>query len=122
MARKHPSRTSAPEVSGITPERFARLFRLLTLLGEAPRTRAVLLRRLKTDVRGFYRDLGLLRENGITVRLEQQQYHLDGEVQATLKLLPFPDPHLSLGEIEQLAKGRTAAHQKLRERLDELKP
>lgn len=122
MARKRTSRTSSRDISGITPERFGRLFRLLTLLGEGPRTRAVLIRQLKTDVRGFYRDLELLRQNGITVRLEEQQYHLEGEVHATLKQLPFPDPHMTLGEIEQLAKGRTPAHQKLRGRLDDLKP
>ena len=116
------SRSVSSDVSGITPERFTRLFRLLTLLGEAPRTRAVLIRRLKTDVRGFYRDLELLRQNEITVRLQEHHYHLDGDVAACLNRLPFPDPHLSYGEIQQLARGRTAAHQKLRDRLDDLMP
>jgi hypothetical protein len=31
--------------------------------------------------------------------------------------LPFPDPCLSLGEIRQLAKGRTTAHRKLQARV-----
>jgi hypothetical protein len=122
MTRKPPSRSVSLEASGITPERFTRLFRLLTLLGQAPQTRATLIRRLRTDVRGFYRDLELLRQNGITVRLEEQRYHLDGNSEAVLKQLPFPDPHLTYGEMQQVAKGRTAAHDKLRARLEELTP
>jgi hypothetical protein len=120
MARKRTTRSVASEASGITPERFRRLYRLLTLLGESPRTRALLIRRLRTDVRGFYRDLELLREHDIIVRLQEQRYHVAGELQASLERLPFPDPHLTYGEMQQLAKGRTAVHQKVRERLEEM--
>ncbi len=116
------NRSASRESSGITPDRFARLFRLLTLLGQAPQTRALLIRRLKTDVRGFYRDLELLRHHGILVRFENQRYHLDGDPSVLQDLLPFPDPHLSYGEMQQLAKGRTSAHQKLRQCLEDLLP
>ena len=53
MGRK---KVDASTVS-LTSLRAARLYRLLTLLGTGPQTRGFLLRRLKLDVRGFYRDL-----------------------------------------------------------------
>src|SRR5207253_231940 len=51
----------------LTPQRAARLYKLLILLGEGPQTRQFLLRRLKLDIRGFYRDLESLRALGIEV-------------------------------------------------------
>ena len=42
-------------------------FRLLTLLGDGPHTRQRILRKLKIDVRGFYRDLEALRGLGVDV-------------------------------------------------------
>ena len=56
-------------------------------------TRAVLLQRLKLDVRGFYRDVKLLREVGILVELEKGKYTLKGDVEEAIECLPFPDPH-----------------------------
>ncbi len=69
------------------------------------------------DVRGFYRDLGLVRGAGVAVELAGGRYHLSGGLQTALGLLPFPDPHLTLAEATALAKGRTAAHGKLRDLL-----
>jgi hypothetical protein len=34
--------------------------------------------------------------------------------------LPFPDPHLTLGEAQQLAKGRSAAHGKLKKQIADI--
>ena len=67
MARK---RTTSPAGtpstaahSGLTAERIIRLYRLLRLL-KAPEKREALTRRLRVDVRGFYRDLESLRTPG----------------------------------------------------------
>ena len=51
----------------LTSQRAARLFRLLSLLGEGPLTRHQILRKLRIVVRGFYRDLEALRGLGVEV-------------------------------------------------------
>lgn len=119
MARKRaPTSPTAPDRSGVTPDRFARLVRMLRLLAERPLTRDALTRRLSLDIRGFYRDLGLARDAGVAVDLTGGCYRLSGDLEVALGLLPFPDPHLTLAEARVLAKGRTPAHRKLRERVE----
>ncbi len=113
MAKKR-SQRAAP-ARAVTAERAARLYRLLQLLGKGPQTRAALARHLRLDVRGFYRDLELLRAAGIAVGLETRRYVLEQPLDQALARLPFPDPHLTLGEAQQLAKGRGAAHRKVKE-------
>ncbi len=98
----------------VTIDRSARLYRLLQLLGRGPQKRQTLMQRLGLDVRGFYRDLELLREAGIHVILEKRRYILSGDLKTTLENLPFPDPALTLGEATMLARGRSRAHRKLR--------
>jgi hypothetical protein len=123
MARKRTRRPATPapaERAAVTAERFTRLHRLLRLLAEAPQTRQALARRLRIDVRGFYRDLELLRTAGVTVTLQESNYSLSGPLDDALALLPFPDPHLTLGEAMQLARGRGAANRRLREQVDRL--
>lgn len=121
MAKKRPSR-SAPPAPAITADRFTRLFRLLQLLGAGPQTRALLLRRLRVDLRGFYRDLVLLREAGIEVVLVQQRYALTGDAETALARLPFPDPHLTYADMLQLTRGRSQAARKLKLLLEHLLP
>ena len=101
----------------VSAERAERLYRLLQLLGSGPQTRAGMTRRLRLDVRGFYRDLELLRSAGIVVPLRNRRYTLEGGLAAAKSRLPFPDPHLTLGEARQLAKGRTPAHRKLKQQI-----
>ena len=105
---------------GVTPERFSRLYRMLHLLSSSTRSRDWLIRQLKLDVRGFYRDLEFLRAAGITVHLHDGAYSLEEQVDEAVARLPFPDPHLSLGEVRQLARGRSALHQRLGEQVNEL--
>jgi hypothetical protein len=119
MAKKRSSR-SAPPPTAISADRFTRLHRLLRLLEAGPRPRALLLRRLRIDVRGFYRDLELLREASIEVTLTPQGYALTGSAAIAIALLPFPDPHLTYGDILQLARGQTQAARKLRQQVDRL--
>ena len=110
----------APSATTITRQRAGRLYRLLALLGEKPQTRAGVTRRLRQNLRGFYRDLEVLRRFGIEVELANGRYALTGAAGDAQGRLPFPDPGLSLGEALQLAKGRTAAHRKLRDQIAEI--
>jgi hypothetical protein len=98
--------------------RAARLYKLLGVLGQRPQTREVILKRLKWNVRGFYRDLEWLRDKlGVEVTLAEGRYVLAESAQAVQDRLPFPDPGLTLGEAQQLARGRTAAHNRLRQQI-----
>jgi hypothetical protein len=111
MARK--ASQSAVPAPLLTFERAARLFRLLHLLAAGPQTRGQLLRRLAVGDRGFYRDLQVLRQIKIDITLSEGRYSLEGPVEHATARLPFPDPGLTLGEAEQLARGRSPAHRKL---------
>lgn len=113
MARKR-SPASSAALKTVTAERAARLYRLLKHLAGRPQTRATLMRRLRLDVRGFYRDLELLRSAGIDLPLTKGRYSLAEDVDDVIARLPFPDPRLTLAEAVQLSKGRTAVHKKLR--------
>jgi predicted DNA-binding transcriptional regulator YafY len=116
MAKK-PSRRPSALAKTVTAERAARLYRLLKLIGAKPQSRDALRRRLRLDLRGFYRDLELLREAGIELALIKGRYLLERKVTDVLNRLPFPDPRLTLGEAIQLAKGRTSSHRKLRQQI-----
>jgi predicted DNA-binding transcriptional regulator YafY len=117
MAKK---RKETPAAKTVTANRAGRLFRLLTLLGKGPQTRAGLTRRLKVGVRDFYRDLVVLNKVGIEVILEDGRYLLAEESAQAIDRLPFPDPGLTLGEARQLAKGRSKAHKRLKEQIDQI--
>jgi hypothetical protein len=102
----------------LTGHRACRLFRLITLLGEGPQTRQQILRKLRIDVRGFYRDLEALRGLGIEVQTgDDNRYSLTIEVDDALARLPFPDPGLNFRDAQQLARGETSAHRKLKQRI-----
>lgn len=116
MAKKR----SAPAPVAVTPDRAARLYKLLTLLGEGPQTRAGLIRRLGLGVRGFYRDLEVLRSVGIIVDLVKGRYSLTLKPGDALERLPMPDPGLTLGEARLLAKGKTKAHKKLQAQISQV--
>ena len=113
-------RTRRPETLAVTLtcQRAARLYRLLSLLEDAPQTRQHILRRLRIDVRGFYRDLEALRCLGIEVHAAGNRYTLMTDLDEALAHLPFPDPGLNLRDVQQLAKGETPAHRKLKRRIN----
>ncbi len=115
-------RRSAVPPPAVTVERAARLCRLLRLVADHGQTRAALLRRLRLDIRSFYRDLKLLREVGIVVEQTDGKYELHGDVEAAILRVPLPDPHLTLGEARQLARGRSTAHRKLQALLEDVLP
>lgn len=104
----------------VTVDRAQRLFRLLKLLGQGPQTRPVLTRKLRLPIRGFYRDLEVLREVGIKIKLYDSRYHLQDDLSDALDRLPFPDPKLTLGDARQLGRGRLAVHRKIRGLLNKI--
>ena len=116
MAKKR----AAPAISTVSSDRAGRLFRLLTLLGAGPQTRAGLTRRLRLGIRGFYRDLEVIRAVGIDVALSGGKYILLEDASTAIERLPFPDPGLTLGEARLLARGKTTAHKKIREQLTKI--
>jgi hypothetical protein len=111
MAKK---KNAATPVHNITVERAARLFQMVSLLGRGAQTRAGLIRVLRLNVRGFYRDLESLRVSGIAVSLVKGQYLLADKLSVAIERLPFPDPGLTLGEARQLSRGRSGVHRKFR--------
>jgi hypothetical protein len=106
--------------SSLSPGRIARLCRFVQLVGKGPKTRAALVKKLKVNIRGFYRDFQQMREFGVAVEMHDGRYVLRQTVGEALGRLPFPDPGLSVQEVMQLAVGRTAAHQKLRAQIERL--
>jgi predicted DNA-binding transcriptional regulator YafY len=123
MAKKRKPRAKPTlPAAGVTPERFVRLYRMVKLLTGSAQTRETLARRLKLDVRGFYRDLDLLRSSGVSVTLVAGRYTLEQDADDALALLPFPDPHLTLGAAKTLAKGRSPIHRALAETIARVLP
>jgi predicted DNA-binding transcriptional regulator YafY len=119
MLTKKPNRSRGGSRS-VTAARVARLYRFIKLLARGPVSRADLLRRLGLNQRGFYRDVELLRAAGIRVVPREGRYALQPGFESAVDLLPFPDPQLTLGEAQRLAKGATAAHRSLRERVRQI--
>jgi predicted DNA-binding transcriptional regulator YafY len=123
MAKKRKSAAKpAMPAAGVTPERFVRLYRMVKLLAAGAQTRETLARRLGLDVRGFYRDLDLLRTSGVCVALTEGRYKLEQGADAALASLPFPDPHLTLGAAKTLAKGRSVVHRALAKTITQIVP
>jgi predicted DNA-binding transcriptional regulator YafY len=110
MAKK----TAEPVAIAVTADRAQRLFRMLHLLGQSSQTRVTLTRKLRLAIRGFYRDLEILRGVGIHVKLKDGRYSLIDDLAVALNRLPFPDPSLTLGEARQLARGRLPVHRKIK--------
>jgi hypothetical protein len=126
MAKKKSTRrpTASPSPTptrpAVTAERFARLYKLVRLLSSGELSREQLVKQLGLDVRGFYRDLETLRGVTIPVKFHNGHYSLGEPADAALARLPFPDPLLSLGEMRQLAKGKSRLHKALQGQIDAL--
>jgi len=116
MSRRQPA-PNAILAGSITAERSARFYTIVKLLNAGPKTRAQLLQALKLDLRSFYRDLEKLRELTVAITLVKHHYRLMESFDRALSHLPFPDPQLNLHEAMSLAKGRSAAHRKLKQQL-----
>ena len=112
------TRTKKDADAVLTPQRAARLYRLLSMLGNGSQTRVSLLKRLKLDLRGFYRDLEFLRHLGVEYSSGNHRYSLACDLESALDRLPFPDPGLSLKDAMLLSRGSSEAHRKLKRRIE----
>jgi hypothetical protein len=125
MGKQRRSRSNpgpASDRSAVTPERFVRLYRLIQILGNGPQNRHALAKRLSVDIRGFYRDLDVVRKAGVPISLSAGRYSLSEAAATALARLPFPDPHLTLGDARALSKGRTKTHQLLKAQITAIVP
>ena len=113
MPRKRSSST-------LTPARIGRLYRLLQLVSEAPHNRLFLLKKLRMDLRGFYRDLEKIRERKVRLQLIEGEYQLKESFESALGKLPFPDPKLTLHEAMLLADGDSEVQEKLQKQINKL--
>jgi predicted DNA-binding transcriptional regulator YafY len=104
----------------VTSDRARRLYQLVKLLGTGPQSRVTLIRALRLDVRGFYRDLGTLRKAGVRIAIKSRRYQLRESTEEAVRRLPLPDAGLTVGEALILSKGRTPAHKKLRRLISEV--
>ncbi len=98
-------------IVGVTPDRARRLFRLLKMLASSAQSRTALAKKLRLNVRTFYRDLILLEEMGIRIDQKDGTYQLHGALAVALERLPFPDSALTLGEARQLARSKKSTGQ-----------
>ena len=118
-----PSRSSSVSADRlVSAERRLRLFRLLQILAKGPATVALLRKRLRLDVRSFYRELELLRMAGVQVEVVNGRYVLEESYAKSLDCLPIPDPQLTFGEARTLAKGRLPVHRRIKDQLKSIKP
>lgn len=99
----------------VSEARAGRLYKLLKLVAAGTVPRETLLRKLKTGMRTFYRDIDLLRACGVVVQIRGDGYRLKGPLSDALDVLPFPDPELTFGDVESLMRGRTPTHAKIRQ-------
>jgi predicted DNA-binding transcriptional regulator YafY len=102
------------EKSSVTVERASRLARLLKLTStKTPKTRDDLILRLKVNVRGFYRDVKLIRECGVQLHAEKDKYHLTEDLSAAQGKLPCPDLGLSVSDLQSIARGSSETHKRI---------
>lgn len=102
----------------ISAPRASRLYRLITMLAKKPLSREVISKKLRITMRGFYRDLELLRSVGVEISADDTVYHLQSPLEESLSKLPLPDPQLTVKEARMLAKGTTVAHRRLQKWLE----
>jgi predicted DNA-binding transcriptional regulator YafY len=97
----------------ITRPRASRLYALVRLLEERPRTRDEILRAQEISLRTFYRELDLLKRCGIKILHKDKLYTLASPTGSAEGLLPFPDPQLSFAEMADLARCECEAGRRL---------
>ncbi len=119
--REHaPMKSPSSPQHSLSAERLARFVKFVNLLDGATRSRDVILKKLKIDLRSLYRDLKTLRSIGIAIECNEEKYSMPMTASQARNLLPLPNPALTIQEAQQLAQGTTPAHRKLRAILDRL--
>ena len=104
----------------LTPVRANRLCKMLLALGHGPQLKDVLVKKLKVEERGFFRDLRLIRQLGINVTANDNRYLLTMSLDDALEKLPLPDLKLSLRDALTLSHGQSPTHRRVRKKLEAL--
>jgi predicted DNA-binding transcriptional regulator YafY len=104
--------------AALSPHRAARLYRLLTMLSDRAKSREFLLKKLRLDLRGFYRDIEYLRSLGIEISTENGSYLLMTGFDDSLSMLPIPDLGLSVRDALLLVSGNLTARKKLKKKVE----
>ncbi|WP_165071794.1 hypothetical protein [Paludisphaera rhizosphaerae] len=97
----------------ITRQRASRLYTLVRLLEDRPRTRDEILKTQRIGLRTFYRELDLLKRCGVKVLHKDKLYTLAPTPGGAEGRLPFPDPQLSFAEMSELARCECEAGRRL---------
>ena len=104
----------------LTPVRAQRLCKMLMALGSGPQAKDKLVKKLKVEERGFFRDLRLIRELGIAVTASDNRYLLTISLDDALGKLPLPDLQLSLRDALELSSGYAPTQRRVRRKLEAL--
>jgi hypothetical protein len=104
----------------LTPDRAHRLCKMLIALGHGPLGKDVLVRKLKLEERGFFRDLRFIRELGINVATVERGYVLAGSLDDAFTRLPVPDLKISLRDALELSHGHTPVQRRVRRKLESI--
>lgn len=104
----------------LTPDRTHRLCRMLMALGKGPLAKEALVKKLKVEERGFFRDLRLIRELGINVANNTRGYFLAGSLDDAFCKLPIPDLRITLRDALELSHGHSPAQRRVRRKLEDL--
>jgi hypothetical protein len=111
MARTQPDLTAA---------RANRLCKMLMALNGGPQAKDDLVRKLRLEERGFFRDLKLIRQLGIAVASADNRYLLTISLNEALSKLPVPDLKLSLRDALELSHGQSPTHRRVRRKIEAL--
>ena len=118
MAERRQAENEDP--GALSPERAGRLYRLLAASEGAPQPRTALVKTLGVGLRTIYRDLELLRSLGVALETGDRGYELRQPLEEALALVPFPNPKLTFAEALQLQRGRTKAHRRLKQFVEQV--
>lgn len=84
----------------MTPKRAARLYRMLVAVSAKLQTRSALMKRCRSGLRTFYRDLDALEACGIRVETNGGGHQLVGAtLEEAVAKLPFPATGLTFGDV-----------------------
>lgn len=104
----------------LSPVRAHRLCKMLIALGHGPQPKEKLVRKLRVEERGFFRDLQLMRKLGIAVTATGNRYLLMMSFGEALSKLPVPDLKLSLRDALELSHGHSPTQRRVRRKLESL--
>src|SRR3954451_10356702 len=102
----------------LTPDRATRLCKMLVALGHGPQPKQILVKKLKVEERGFFRDLRLMRQLGIHVASNNRGYVLASSLNDAVRRLPVTGLQISLADAVEISHGHLPSQRRLRRQLE----